>query len=240
MYAVDGARELPERELDHLPGYAGSRPVRIGNGAVDQRQTDVLGEVMVALELARQAGIGDSDDSWALQRDARRRAGRALGRAGQRPLGDPRRPQRHFTHSRVMVWAAFDRAVAAVEQHGLRRARSSAGASCATQVRARGARARASTASAAPSSSTTTPREVDASLLLIPHRRVPARRRPAGAGHHRGRRGGPDARRACCCATAPTAGVDGLAGDEHPFLACSFWLVSAYAAGRAPATRPTR
>ena len=46
MYAVDGGRDLPERELDHLPGYAGSRPVRIGNGAVEQRQGDVLGEVM--------------------------------------------------------------------------------------------------------------------------------------------------------------------------------------------------
>ena len=55
MYAVDGGRELPERTLDHLPGYAGSRPVRIGNAAVDQRQSDVLGEVMMALALARQA-----------------------------------------------------------------------------------------------------------------------------------------------------------------------------------------
>ena len=90
MYAVDGARELPERELDHLPGYAGSRPVRVGNGAVDQRQTDVLGEVMVALELARQAGIRDSDRLLGPAADARRGAGRALGRAGQRPLGDPR------------------------------------------------------------------------------------------------------------------------------------------------------
>ena len=53
MYGVDGGRDLPERTLDHLPGYAGSTPVRIGNGAVDQRQTDVLGEVMIALEMAR-------------------------------------------------------------------------------------------------------------------------------------------------------------------------------------------
>ena len=55
MYAVDGARDLAERELPHLPGYAGSRPVRIGNGAVSQRQSDVLGTVMVALELTREA-----------------------------------------------------------------------------------------------------------------------------------------------------------------------------------------
>lgn len=57
---------LPE-ELDHLPGYADSRPVRIGNGAVDQRQTDVLGEVMVALELARHRGLAESPDTAALQ-----------------------------------------------------------------------------------------------------------------------------------------------------------------------------
>ena len=49
MYTVDGGRHLPERELEHLAGYEGSRPVRVGNAAVDQRQTDVLGEVMCAL-----------------------------------------------------------------------------------------------------------------------------------------------------------------------------------------------
>ena len=57
MYTVDGGRHLPERELDHLAGYEGSRPVRIGNGAVEQRQTDVLGEVMHALHQARGAGL---------------------------------------------------------------------------------------------------------------------------------------------------------------------------------------
>ena len=73
MYAVDGARQLPERELDHLPGYAGSRPVRIGNGAVDQRQTDVLGEVMIALEHAREAGLGrDGPELGAAARPGRR------------------------------------------------------------------------------------------------------------------------------------------------------------------------
>src|SRR5690625_1513231 len=51
MYGVDGSRRLPERELDHLPGYADSRPVRIGNAAVDQWQLDVFGEVMDALDL---------------------------------------------------------------------------------------------------------------------------------------------------------------------------------------------
>ena len=67
MYRLDGGRELPERELDHLTGYAGSRPVRVGNAAVGQVQNDVLGEVMCALEQARDAGLAESDDSWSLQ-----------------------------------------------------------------------------------------------------------------------------------------------------------------------------
>ena len=118
MYAVDGARRLPEHELDHLAGYAGSAPVRIGNGAVDQRQTDVLGEVMIAFEQARRAGVTETRNSWSLQRSLVD----DLADHWDRPdngLWEIRGPQRHFTHSRVMVWAAFDRAVRAVEEHGL-------------------------------------------------------------------------------------------------------------------------
>ncbi|MEZ5194797.1 MAG: glycoside hydrolase family 15 protein [Nocardioides sp.] len=68
MYGVDGARELPERTLEHLPGYADSRPVRVGNGAARQLQTDVLGEVMIALERTRQAGLDADGNAWNLQR----------------------------------------------------------------------------------------------------------------------------------------------------------------------------
>ena len=67
MYGIDGRRDLPENNLDHLRGYAGSRPVRIGNGASGQRQNDVLGEVLTALENARAHGLAETDDSWALQ-----------------------------------------------------------------------------------------------------------------------------------------------------------------------------
>ncbi|PFG33273.1 glycoside hydrolase family 15 protein [Sanguibacter antarcticus] len=117
MYSVDGSRDLPERELDHLPGYAGSRPVRIGNGAVHQVQNDVLGEVMSALEMTREAGMPHDHDSWALQRvlvddlithwDT-----------PDRGIWEVRGPERDFVHSRVMSWAALDRAVRAVEIHG--------------------------------------------------------------------------------------------------------------------------
>ncbi len=68
MYTVDGGRFMPEMELPHLPGYAESRPVRIGNGAARQRQGDVLGEVLQALDLAREAGLEESNDTWSLQR----------------------------------------------------------------------------------------------------------------------------------------------------------------------------
>ncbi len=118
MYTVDGGRFMPEMELPHLPGYAESRPVRIGNGAARQRQADVLGEVLQALDLAREAGLEESNDTWALQRTLVNE----LARSWTRPdhgLWEIRGPQRHFTHSRVMVWVAFDRAVRAVERHGL-------------------------------------------------------------------------------------------------------------------------
>ena len=68
MYAVDGARRLHEITLDHLPGYADSRPVRIGNGAVEQTQNDVLGEVMHALDRVRRAEGMPHKDAWPLQR----------------------------------------------------------------------------------------------------------------------------------------------------------------------------
>jgi len=118
MYRVDGGRELPERELDHLAGYAGSRPVRVGNAAVGQMQNDVLGEVMCALALAREAGLEETDDSWSLERhlvDHLLRHWREPDRGIWEVRGDPQ----HFTHSKVMAWAAVDRGVRAAEQHGL-------------------------------------------------------------------------------------------------------------------------
>jgi GH15 family glucan-1,4-alpha-glucosidase len=118
MYAVDGSRNLPEKELSHLGGYENSRPVRIGNEAVGQLQTDVLGEVMIALALARQQGLEDSPESWALQLALIRN----LCDHWTEPdngLWEFRNQLRYFTHSRVMVWVAFDRAIKAVEQQWL-------------------------------------------------------------------------------------------------------------------------
>ncbi|GAA2119047.1 glycoside hydrolase family 15 protein [Nocardioides bigeumensis] len=229
MYAVDGARRLPERELDHLPGYAGSTPVRIGNGAVDQRQTDVLGEVMIALQQAREAGLEETDLSWSLQR----MLVEDLADHWDDPdhgLWEIRGQPRHFTHSRVMVWAAFDRAVEAIEDQGLegplerwRQARDDVRA----EVLDRGVDRERGTF--VQHYETT---ELDASLLMIPLVGFLPGDDPLVLGTIAAIE--EDLLRDGFALRYRTdTGVDGLPGDEHPFLACSFWLVSAYAmAGR--------
>ena len=89
MYAVDGSRHLPEHTLDHLPGYEGSRPVRIGNGAVEQKQTDVLGEVMVALVRRPCGRPGQRRGLLGPAAQPRQPAGGDLAGARPRAVGDP-------------------------------------------------------------------------------------------------------------------------------------------------------
>ena len=118
MYGVEGTRRLPELELPWLPGYENSRPVRTGNAAVQQLQLDVYGEVMDSLHLSRRAGIPSDAASWNLQKEMMS----FLERGWEQPdegIWEVRGPRRHFTHSKVMAWVAFDRAVKAVERHGL-------------------------------------------------------------------------------------------------------------------------
>jgi GH15 family glucan-1,4-alpha-glucosidase len=229
MYRVDGGRQMPERELDHLPGYADSRPVRIGNGAAEQRQTDVLGEVMIALEEARRAGLAESPQSWALQcalvDD--------LATHWDQPdngLWEIRGPRRHFTHSRVMVWAAFDRAVRGVEEHGLPgdvdRWRDLRG-QVREEVLDRGFDESRGTFTQHYDTD-----EVDASLLTIPLVGFLPGDDPRVLGTIKAVES--DLMRdGLLLRYRAETGVDGIAGDEHPFLACSFWFVSACAvAGR--------
>ena len=229
MYAVDGGRRLPELSLPHLPGYAGSAPVRIGNGAAMQRQLDVVGEVMVGLEATRRATGHADADAWALQRTLVEH----LATDWQRPdhgIWEIRGRPRRFTHSQAMVWAAFDRAVRAVEEFDLdgpvedwRRLRDRVRA----EVLDRGYdAARGSFVQSYGSA------DLDAAVLVLPAIGIVA---------------GDDPRMLSTIEVVErelmrdglllryrtASGVDGLAGDEHPFLACSFWLVSAYAgAGR--------
>jgi GH15 family glucan-1,4-alpha-glucosidase len=115
MYGVAGERRLAEYEVAWLPGYAGSTPVRVGNAASEQRQLDVYGEVLDALCQARRAGLQRDFDAWSLQR----KLVEFLESSWQeRDAGiwEVRGPYRHFTHSKVLAWVAFDRAIELVER----------------------------------------------------------------------------------------------------------------------------
>src|SRR5438477_12984927 len=117
MYGVAGEQRLVELELDWLPGYEGSAPVRIGNLASEQVQLDVYGELMDALYQARTAGLEASDHAWSLQRVLVRHLERRW-REPDNGIWEIRGEPRHFVHSKVMAWVAFDRAVRSVEQQG--------------------------------------------------------------------------------------------------------------------------
>ena len=115
LYGVAGDRRIPESELDWLPGYGGSKPVRIGNAAHEQFQLDVYGEVMDALHEARRHGLARDDHAWSLQRNVMD----FLEGVWDQPdegIWEVRGPRRNFTHSKVLAWVAFDRAVEAVER----------------------------------------------------------------------------------------------------------------------------
>ena len=117
MYGLAGERRLEERILDWLPGYEESPPVRVGNAASEQLQLDVYGEVIDALYQTRVHGAPADDNIWALTRKLLEwlEDGWRLEDAG---IWEVRGPNRHFTHSKVMAWVAFDRAVRAHEEFG--------------------------------------------------------------------------------------------------------------------------
>jgi GH15 family glucan-1,4-alpha-glucosidase len=118
MYGPAGERRLAEYELPWLPGYEGARPVRVGNAAAGQLQLDVYGEVLAAMHLAREAGIPAGAHAWAVER-ALLDFLEETWREPDQGIWEVRGPRRHFTHSKVMAWLAFDRAVRAVEHFGL-------------------------------------------------------------------------------------------------------------------------
>lgn len=225
MYGIAGERRLRERELSSLPGYRGAAPVRVGNGAVDQFQADVIGEVMVALHAAREDGVTETEESWPLQ-IALMSYLEEHWETPDQGLWEMRGEPREFTHSRVMVWAAFDRAVRAVTEFGLEgpvdrwtelrdRVRRS--------IEDKGFDAERNTYSQSFGSV-----EVDASLLVLPKVGFCA----------------PDDPRMIGTVAAierdllqdgllvryrTEASTDGLDPGENAFLACSFWLVEQYA-----------
>jgi GH15 family glucan-1,4-alpha-glucosidase len=118
LYGVTGVRRLEEQELPWLPGYMNSAPVRVGNAAANQFQLDVYGEVMDTLHLARAAGLPPEPEAWKVQ-VALLKFLESHWELPDDGLWEVRGPRRHFTHSKVMAWVAFDRAIKDAEQDGL-------------------------------------------------------------------------------------------------------------------------
>jgi GH15 family glucan-1,4-alpha-glucosidase len=224
MYGIAGERRLTEYEVRWLRGYEDAGPVRIGNAAADQLQLDVYGEVLDALYQARRMGLAPSEAAWNLERELVEHLEKIWDLPDE-GLWEVRGGRRQFTHSKVMAWVAFDRAIRSVEEFGLPGpaerwrglrehihadvCRNGFDAELNSFVQSYGAK------------------QLDASLLLLPLVGfLPA----------------DDLRiigtvtaiekfllRDCFVARYNTeSAVDGLPGDEGAFLACSFWLADNY------------
>jgi len=229
MYGLAGERSLREFEVPWLPGYEDSRPVRVGNAAADQKQLDVYGELLDTLHAAREAELPPQADAWQLQKVLLKH----LETNWQTPdqgIWEVRGPSRIFTHSRVMCWVAFARAVASVEHFKLegpvdrwRDLRDAIHEDICQNafepelnsfVQYYGGKT------------------LDASLLLLPQLGFLPADDPRIEGTigaiERELREGPLVRRYSTDETD-----DGVGGTEGAFLACSFWLADAYVlAGR--------
>jgi len=231
MYGVAGERRLAEWEVGWLPGYERSAPVRIGNAAVDQRQLDVYGEVIDALTLARQAGLSFDTHTWSLQRQLLD----FLEKHWHEPdegIWEVRGPRRHFVHSKMMAWVAFDRAIHLAEQGNpgplqhWRTIRDEIHAQVCEQGynAARGAFTQYYGST-----------ELDASVLLMlevgflppDDARVISTVRTIKRELMRDGLVLRYTQPAKALTSGARADVDGLPGAEGAFLACSFWLVNA-------------
>ncbi len=234
MYGVGGERRLTEFELDHLPGYEGSRPVRVGNAASEQFQLDVYGEVAGVMFTGAER-LGQIEKRLWPRWRAMIEYVEGIWRNPDDGIWEARGPQRHDTYSKVMAWVVFDRAVRLTERFGLeapverwRQVRDEIHA----EVCERGYDLERRTFTQYYGS-----KELDASVLNIPlvgflpgtDERVTG---TIDAVWSELGRDGFVSR----YSTADTD--DGLPGDEGQFLACSFWLVNALARnGRADEAR---
>ncbi|ROQ30900.1 GH15 family glucan-1,4-alpha-glucosidase [Frondihabitans sp. PhB188] len=225
MYGLSGERYLLENTIDKLSGYRSSAPVRTGNGAFTQYQGDVFGEVMVALHDARELGVEESADSWALQRALMQYVENNWDRPDN-GIWEIRGPEQHFTHSRVMIWAALDRAVRGVQQFHLdgpiekwmalrEKVR--------TEIETHGFDADRNTYTQTYGS-----HEVDASLLQLSQVGYVDAHDPRMLGTVKAIE--QDLLKDGLLVRYRTeSGIDGLTGTENPFLTCSFWLAEQYA-----------
>jgi GH15 family glucan-1,4-alpha-glucosidase len=225
MYGLGGQRRIREYELDWLPGYAGSKPVRVGNAAAEQFQLDVYGEVMDVLHQARLLDIGPDHHAWSLQQLLLE----FLEGAWDQPdegIWEVRGGRRHFTHSKVLAWVAFDRGVQTVERLGMEGPVERWRQLCAEiheEVCREGFNAELNSFTQSYGS-----KELDASTLLIPLVGFLPPDDPRVVGTIEAvqrdlmRDGFVERYK-----TYEQNAVDGLTGREGVFLPCSFWLVDA-------------
>jgi GH15 family glucan-1,4-alpha-glucosidase len=225
MYGIAGERELGEAELNWLPGYENSTPVRIGNLAAGQLQLDVYGEVTEALHLAHMTGLARNDYASLLQL-------KLIGYLEDHwdepdeGIWEVRGPRRHFVHSKVMAWVAVDRTVKLIESGEvdgpLERWRDLRD-EIHRDVCEKGYDKERNTFTQSYGS-----RELDASLLLIPQMGFlpPDDKRVIGTVEAIQRELSTEDGFVMRYPTSQTDGanVDGLQGEEGAFLACSFWL----------------
>jgi GH15 family glucan-1,4-alpha-glucosidase len=226
MYGLAGERRLDELELDWLPGYEHSKPVRVGNAASKQLQLDVYGEVLEALYQARVHGAPRDDDVWSL-------TVKLLGwleehwRDPDAGIWEIRGPLRHFTHSKVMAWVAFDRGVRFCDEFGSegpverwRAARDELRSAILDRGWSEAKRAFTQSFDAD---------ELDASVLLMPLVGFLPATDPRMLSTVDAIRRELTVDGLVLRYKPQEAGVDGLPGGEGAFLPCSFWLVAVLA-----------
>ncbi|MCG7522980.1 glycoside hydrolase family 15 protein [Streptomyces sp. OfavH-34-F] len=229
MYGITAERDLHERELLWLPGYEGSAPVRVGNGAAEQLQLDVYGEVIETLYLAHLSGVAHCTDTALLHQ----RLVEALARRWQEPdegIWEIRGTRRHFVHSKVMAWVAVDRTIRLVEAGAL-------DMDLVTLIDLRDTiHQEVCEKGFDPERNTFTQfygsEELDAATLLIPVVGFLPGDDPRVIGTVDAVRRELSTADGLVCrypTAGDTAGVDGLLGDEGAFVLCSFWLVDALA-----------
>jgi GH15 family glucan-1,4-alpha-glucosidase len=224
MYGIAGERRLAEYEMPWLPGYQKSAPVRVGNAAAGQVQLDVYGEVLDALYVARRAGLAENDASWGLECALIEH----LEKIWDEPddgIWEVRGGRKHFTHSKVMAWVAFDRAIRSSEEFGLE-----APLKHWRAIRERIHKRVCDNGFDTKQNSFVQSfgvAELDASLLLIPIVGF----LPASDARIRGTLSAIEqnlVRDGFVLRYNTTTGTDGLPPGEGAFLACSFWLADNY------------
>ncbi|HKI64221.1 MAG TPA: glycoside hydrolase family 15 protein [Burkholderiales bacterium] len=221
LYGIAGERRVPEMELDWLPGYAGSAPVRSGNGAHGQVQLDAYGSIMDMMHVARMHKVDYDHDAWRVERvllDALE----SRWREPDASIWEVRGKPRQFTYSKVLAWVAFDRAVKAVERHGLegpvdrwRKLRDAVHRDVCANGYDTGRKAFVQYYGGS---------ALDASLLMIPKIGFLPARDPRVAGTVEAVQRELTKDGFVQRYLQQDDGVDGLAPGEGAFLPCSFWL----------------